>query len=94
MHKLLQSLVDEDEADEGSEGLFCETGNVTNQGTRVCSDQNETQEGRPQADTGTKRQVRQIIVSTRTERERTQHMLNKNALDTVRFYPFFDGYCH
>lgn len=34
--ELLQSLVDEDDADECSEGLLCETGDVADKGASIC----------------------------------------------------------
>lgn len=57
MHKFLQGLIDEDEADEGGEGLLGEAGNVTDQGTGIRGNQKKTQEGCPEANTGAKRQV-------------------------------------
>lgn len=50
--ELLQSLIDEDDADECSEGLLCESGDVADQGAGVCGHQDQTQEGRPQTDAG------------------------------------------
>lgn len=53
MNKFLQSLVDEDDADEGSEGFLCESCNVTHQRAGVSGNQQKTEKGRPQTDTHT-----------------------------------------
>lgn len=66
--KLLQGLVDENEADEGCKGLLCEACDVTHQGAGICGHQHQTHEGRPQANTGPQRQVRQVIVPDRDMR--------------------------
>lgn len=50
VHQLLQSLVDEDEADEGSKGLLGKPSNVAHQRAGICGNQYQTQQGRPQAD--------------------------------------------
>ncbi len=51
MNEFLQSLVDENDADEGSEGFLCESCDVTHQRAGVCGNQQKTQKGRPQTDT-------------------------------------------
>jgi len=60
--QLLQRLVDEDEADEGGEGLLGEAGDVAHQGAGVRGHQQQTQQGRPQADAGPQGQVGQVVV--------------------------------
>ena len=40
--ELLQSLIDEDDADECSEGLLCESGDVADQGASIRGHQNQT----------------------------------------------------
>lgn len=50
VEELLQSLVDEDEADEGSKGLLGKPSNVAHQRAGICGNQYQTQQGRPQAD--------------------------------------------
>lgn len=52
MKQLLQSFIDENDADERSKGLFCETGDIADQGASVGRHQNQTQKGCPQADAG------------------------------------------
>lgn len=60
--ELLQGLVDEDEADKGGKGLLCETSDVAHQRAGICGNQNQTQQGRPQADASPQRQIRQVVV--------------------------------
>lgn len=52
MKQLLQSLIDENDTDESSKGLFCEAGDIADQGASIGRHEDQTQEGRPQADTG------------------------------------------
>ena len=66
--QLLQSLVDEDDADEGGKRLLGEAGDVTDQGAGVGGDQQEAQEGRPQTDAGPQRQVGQTVVTEDNQR--------------------------
>lgn len=47
VEKLFQGLINEDEADESSEGLLCESSDVTHQGARVSGNQHQAQQGRP-----------------------------------------------
>lgn len=60
--QLLQGFVNKDEADEGSEGLLCEPRDVAHQRAGVRGNQDQTQQGRPQADAGPQRQVGQAVV--------------------------------
>lgn len=53
VHKFLQSFVDENDADEWSEGFLCEASDVAHQGTGVCGHQGQAEESRPQPDTHT-----------------------------------------
>lgn len=59
---LLESVVDEDEADQRGEAFFRETSEVLNQEAGIGGHQKETQEGRPQANPKTKLQVVKIMV--------------------------------
>lgn len=52
MKQLLQSLIDENDTDESSKGLFCEAGDIADQGASIGCHQNQAQEGCPKADTG------------------------------------------
>lgn len=52
VEELLQSLVDEDDADESGECLLCEPGDVADKGASICGHQNEAHEGCPQTDAG------------------------------------------
>lgn len=61
--QLLQSLIDEDDADERSKGLFCETGDVAHQGASIGGHQNQTQDGCPKADAGSQGEVGQAVVT-------------------------------
>lgn len=63
MEELLQSLVDEDEADEGGEGLLGEAGDVADQRAGVGGDQKQAEEGCPESDTGPQGQVGQAVVT-------------------------------
>ncbi len=62
VEELLQGLVDENEADEGGEGLLCEPSDVAHQRARICGNQHQTQQGRPQADASPQRQIGQVVV--------------------------------
>ena len=61
--ELLQSFVDEDDADECSKGLLCESGDVADQGASICGHQDQTQEGCPQTNARPQRKVGQAIVT-------------------------------
>lgn len=63
MDQLLQGLVDEDDADEGGEGLFSEACDVADQRAGISGHQQQAEEGGPEADTGPQRQVGQAIVA-------------------------------
>lgn len=63
VHQLLQSLVDEDDADEGGEGLFSEARDVADERAGVGGDQHEAEEGGPESDTGPQGQVGQTVVT-------------------------------
>lgn len=62
VEELLQGFVNEDEADEGSKRLLCEPCNVAHQRACVRGNQEQTQEGRPQADAGPQGQVGEVVV--------------------------------
>lgn len=63
VEELLQGFVDEDEADEGSEGLLCEASDVAHQRACISGNQEQTEQGRPKADAGPQREIGQIVVS-------------------------------
>lgn len=73
--QLLQSLVDEDDADEGGEGLLGEAGDVADQRAGVGGDQHQAEEGGPESDTGPQRQVGQIVVAEDGDDQRGQEGL-------------------
>lgn len=60
---LLESIINEDEANKGGETFFSEAGEVLDQEAGVSGDEDETQEGWPKADPEAKLQVVKIIVS-------------------------------
>lgn len=60
--EFLQGFVDKDEANEGSEGLLCEPSDVAHQRACVRGNQEQTQQGRPQADAGPQWQIGQAVV--------------------------------
>lgn len=62
VEEFLQGFIDEDEANERSKSLLREAGDVANQRARVRGHQDETQQGRPQADASPQRQIGQSIV--------------------------------
>lgn len=66
MDQFLQSLVDEDDADEGGEGLLCEAGDVADQRAGICGDEDDAEEGRPQSDASPQGQVGQAEVTVTT----------------------------
>lgn len=64
---LLESIIDEDEADEGREALFREPGEILDQEAGVSGNQDKTQEGGPQTDPEAELQIMQVIVSANRE---------------------------
>ena len=67
--ELLEGFVDEDEADEGGEGLLCETSDVAHQRASIRGNQHQAQRGRPQADAGPQGQIGQMVVPELTTRD-------------------------
>lgn len=63
--KFLQRFIYEYEADEWGKRFLCETCDVTNKRTGICSHQHNTEESRPQADAGPQRQIRQAVLPAR-----------------------------
>lgn len=53
MDEFLQSLINKDDADEGSKSFLCESCDVTHQWAGVCGDQQQAEKSRPQTDTHT-----------------------------------------
>lgn len=66
LQQFLQSLVNEDEADESGECFLCEACDVTHKRARVSCYQHYTEERRPQSDTGTQGQVGHPIIPSHT----------------------------
>lgn len=62
VEELFQGFVNEDEADESSKGLLCEPCDVAHQRAGIRGNQEQTQQGRPQANAGPQRQVRQVVL--------------------------------
>lgn len=60
---LLESIINEDEANKGGEAFFGEACEVLDQEAGISSNKNETLEGWPKANPETKLQVVKIIVS-------------------------------
>lgn len=63
VEQLLQSLIDEDYADEGSEGLLGEASDVADQTAGIGGDEQQAEEGRPESDTGPQRQVGETVIT-------------------------------
>jgi len=75
VHQLLQSLVDEDDADEGGEGLLGEAGDVADQRAGVGGDQQDAEEGGPEPDAGPQGQVGQAeVAEDRRGESAAQHL--------------------
>lgn len=87
VEELLQSLIDEDDADESSESLLCEPGDVADQRASVCRHQDKTQESRPQPDARPQRQVRQAVVPGKEgNRHGGEYMLVSDFTCTCTFW--------
>lgn len=63
MKELLQSLIDEYDANESCESLLSEPGDVTHKAACICRNQNNAQERSPQTYTGSQRQIGKVIIS-------------------------------
>lgn len=63
--QLLQGLIDEDDADQRGESFLGEASDVTDKWAGVRRHQQQTQEGRPQADTGPQGEVGEAILPGR-----------------------------
>lgn len=63
--QFLQRLVDEDDADQCGKSFLGEASDVTHQRAGVCGHQQETEEGRPQADAGPQREVGEAVLPER-----------------------------
>lgn len=64
---LLESIVDKDEANKRREAFFGEASEVLNQEAGISSNQNETQEGWPQANPQAELQIVKIMVPEKKE---------------------------
>lgn len=62
VEEFLQGLVDEDETNEGGKSFLCESGDVAHQRACIRGNQEQTQQGRPQANASPQRQIGQVIV--------------------------------
>lgn len=67
VQQFLQSLVDENDADESSERFLCETCDVTHQRACIGCHQHYTEERRPQSDTGPQGQVGHPVIPNDTK---------------------------
>lgn len=63
MKQLLQSLIDENYADQRSKGLFRKTGYIADQGASIGRHQNQTQKGCPKANAGSQRKVGEAVIT-------------------------------
>lgn len=78
VEQLLQSLIDEDDADQSGERFLGEACDVTDERAGVRGDQQQTEEGRPQADAGPQGEVREAVLPERT-RTHIQTQSERNA---------------
>lgn len=62
---LPQGIINEDEADEGTESFLCESGEVAHQQAGLCSHQCQAKCGHPDADPQAEGQVVQAVISVR-----------------------------
>lgn len=84
--QLLQSLVDEDDAYEGGEGLLCEAGDVADQRAGVSGHQQEAEEGRPQSNAGPQGQVGQAVVAVDKHREAPRRYFSGSKTGLIIFH--------
>ena len=56
--QLLQGLINKNDTDKGSEGLFREAGYVADETASISGNQQQAKEGRPKSDTGPQGQIR------------------------------------
>lgn len=63
MKELLQSLVDEYDANESCKSLLGEPGDVTHKTACICGNQNNAQERSPQTNTCSQRQIGKVVIS-------------------------------
>lgn len=63
LYHLLESVVDEDEADESREALFCEAREVLHQEAGVRGDENQAEQARPQSNPQPELEVVEPVVS-------------------------------
>jgi len=73
VHQLLQGLVDEDDADERRESFLCEARDVTDERAGVRGHQQETEEGRPQADARPQGEVGEAVLPERDDTHAHTH---------------------
>lgn len=66
VQQFLQSLIDEDDADESSECFLCEACDVTHQRACISCHQHYTEERCPQSDTGAQGQVGHPVIPSET----------------------------
>lgn len=67
---LPQGIINEDEADEGTESFLCESGEVAHQQAGLCSHQCQAKCGHPDADPQAEGQVVQAVISVRVRGSR------------------------
>lgn len=63
LYHLLESIVDENEADERRKAFLCETCEILHQEAGICGDQHQTEHGRPQSDPQPEFKVVEAVVS-------------------------------
>lgn len=71
MDQFLQCLIDKDDADQCGKSFLGEASDVTHQRAGVCGDQQETEEGRPQADAGPQGEVGEAVLPERNTAKST-----------------------
>lgn len=84
MEQLLQSLIDEDDADQSSKSFLSEACDVTDKRAGIRGDQQQTEEGRPQANAGPQGEVREAIVPERTHTDTTPLFKQKAFTSTLK----------
>lgn len=77
VEQLLQSLIDEDDADQRGERFLGEARDVTDERAGVRGHQQQTEEGRPQADTRPQGEVGEVVLPGR---DRTHAYISRHGI--------------